>query len=156
MIKNVLYFTLKDLSFSRYLYFYLDFLVMWKTSLIRKIMLISIPVLIEYNIETFFLKNRTQNVVKKLFYDTFLKNQNWAYLCINCHPLGRLYSSARMRIVGRKNLTIFKVCHYSRFYVMISSSFWKIKTKNLNSDPRILIFFLLETTSPAAHWLSKH
>ena len=110
MIKNVLYFTLKDLSFSRYLYFYLDFLVMWKTSLIRKIMLISIPVLIEHNIETFFLKNRTQTVVKKLFYDTFLKNQNWAYLWINCRPLGRLYSSARIRIVGRKNLIIFKGC----------------------------------------------
>ena len=33
--------------------------------------------------ETFFLKNHTQNVVKKLFPDSFLKNQNWAYLWID-------------------------------------------------------------------------
>ena len=30
-----------------------------------------------------FLKNHTQNVVKILFSDPFLKNQNWAYLWIN-------------------------------------------------------------------------
>ena len=33
--------------------------------------------------ETFLLKNHTQNVVEKLFPDPFLKNQNWACLCIN-------------------------------------------------------------------------
>ena len=32
--------------------------------------------LIEYNMKTFFLKNNTQNVVEKLFPDTFLKNEN--------------------------------------------------------------------------------
>ena len=48
--------------------------------------------------------------------------------------------------VGRKNITIFKVCHYFRFYMMISSSFRKIE--NLNSDPSTLIFSALETTSP--------
>ena len=32
--------------------------------------------LIEYNIETFFLKNHTQNVMEKLFPDAFLKYQN--------------------------------------------------------------------------------
>ena len=31
----------------------------------------------------------------------------------------------------------------------------EIETKNLNADPRILIFLVLETTSQAAHWLSK-
>ena len=30
-------------------------------------------------IEIFFLKSYTQNVVKKLFPDPFLKSQNWAY-----------------------------------------------------------------------------
>ena len=39
--------------------------------------------LIEYNMRTFFLKNHTQNVVKKLFPDPFLKNRNWVYLWIN-------------------------------------------------------------------------
>ena len=34
--------------------------------------------------------------------------------------------------------------------MMISSSFWKIE--NLNLDPCILSFFVLETTSPAAYW----
>ena len=48
-------------------------------------------------------------------------------------------------IVGWKNLTIFKGCHYSQFYIMISSSFRKIETKDLNSDPRILIFLVLGT-----------
>ena len=33
--------------------------------------------------ETFFLKNNTQNVVDKLVPDPFLKNLNWAYLWIN-------------------------------------------------------------------------
>ena len=58
--------------------------------------------------------------------------------------------------VGRKNLTIFKDCHYSRFYIMICLSFRKIETKNLNLDPFILPFLVLGTISPAAHCLSKH
>ena len=33
--------------------------------------------------ETFFLKNRIQNDVKKLFPEPFLKSQNLAYLWIN-------------------------------------------------------------------------
>ena len=32
--------------------------------------------LIEYKCDTFFLKNHTQNMVKKLFPDPFLKKQN--------------------------------------------------------------------------------
>ena len=32
--------------------------------------------LIDYNMKTFFLKNNTQNVVEKLYSDTFLKNEN--------------------------------------------------------------------------------
>ena len=32
--------------------------------------------LLEYNKRNVFLKNHTQNVVEKLFPDTFLKNQN--------------------------------------------------------------------------------
>ena len=59
-------------------------------------------------------------------------------------------------IVGRKNLTIFKGCHYSRSYMIIFSSFQKIETKNLNSDPRILILLVLGTTSPAAYKLSEN
>ena len=59
-------------------------------------------------------------------------------------------------IVGGKNLTIFKGCHYSRSYMIISSSFRKIETKNLNSDPRILILLILGTTSLAAYKLSEH
>ena len=41
MMKNAFYFTLKLYSFSRYLNFCLDFLVMYKNGLIRKIRLIS-------------------------------------------------------------------------------------------------------------------
>ena len=39
--------------------------------------------LIEYNMRNFFLKNHTQNVAKKLFPESFLKNQNWVYLWID-------------------------------------------------------------------------
>ena len=38
--------------------------------------------LIEYNLRNIFLE-KSQNVVEKLFPDTFLENQNWAYLWIN-------------------------------------------------------------------------
>ena len=49
--------------------------------------------------------------------------------------LGTFIAPHVWEIVGRKNLTIFKGCHYSRFHIMIPLSFWKIETKNLNSDP---------------------
>ena len=39
--------------------------------------------LIEYNMRNFFLKNHTQNVVERLFPESFLKNQNWVYLWID-------------------------------------------------------------------------
>ena len=39
--------------------------------------------LIEYNIRNIFVKNYTQNVEAKLFPDSFVKNQNSAYLWIN-------------------------------------------------------------------------
>ena len=58
-------------------------------------------------------------------------------------------------IVGTKSLTIFKGYHYSRFFIMISSSYCTTETNNLNSDPVIPISLVLGTTSPAAHWLSK-
>ena len=48
-------------------------------------------------------------------------------------------------IVCRKNLTTFNGCHCSQLYIMISLSFRKIETKNLNSDPHILIFLVLGT-----------
>ena len=60
-------------------------------------------------------------------------------------PQGSLTASHVWEIVCRQNLTIFKGCHYSRFYITISLSFQKIETKNLNSDPCILIFLVLGT-----------
>ena len=68
-------------------------------------------------------------------------------------PQGGFIAPHVSEIVGRKNLTIFKGCHYSRLYLMISLSlsFRKIETKNLNSDPRILILLGLGTTSLAPH-----
>ena len=66
-------------------------------------------------------------------------------------PQGGFIAPHVWEIVGRKNLTIFKGCDYSRFYVMISLSFYKIETKNINSDLRILIFLVQVTIRPAAH-----
>ena len=60
-------------------------------------------------------------------------------------PQGVFIAPHVWEIVGRQNFTIFKVCHYSQFYITISLSFRKIETKNLNSDSRILIFLLLGT-----------
>ena len=41
--------------------------------------------LVEYDMRNIFLKNRTQNLLEKLFPGSYLKNQNqnWAYLWIN-------------------------------------------------------------------------
>ena len=39
--------------------------------------------LIEYNMRNIFLKDRTQNVVDKLFSESFLKYENLAYLWIS-------------------------------------------------------------------------
>ena len=102
----------------RYLHFCPDFLVMQKNGLIRKLSLISkfmtsqsgqqinamhvLPnisrskghqtmkfgQLIEYN-RIFLLENHTHNVVQKLVPDYFLKNQNWAYLCLYCMSKSR-------------------------------------------------------------------
>ena len=60
-------------------------------------------------------------------------------------PQGEFIALHIWEIVHRKNLTIFKGCHYSRFYIMIPLSFRKIETRNLNSDPPILIFLVLGT-----------
>ena len=50
-------------------------------------------------------------------------------------PQGGFIAPHVWEIVCRKNLTIFKGYHYSRFYIMISLSFWKMETKNLNLNP---------------------
>ena len=66
-------------------------------------------------------------------------------------PQGGFIAPHIQKKVCRKNFAIFKGCHYSRFCIMISLSLGKIETKNLNSDPLILIFLVLGTTSSAAH-----
>ena len=106
MLKNAFYFTFKVISFSRYLNFCLDFLVMYKNGLIRKIRLISkfmtsqprkettaihiLPYisgskdnqtmkfgqLIKSNMRNIFLETSYPNMVRKLVPDPFLKNQN--------------------------------------------------------------------------------
>ena len=57
-------------------------------------------------------------------------------------PQGGFIYPARMRNSRQKK----SHCHYSRFY-MFSLSFRKIETKNLNSDPHILILVVLGITS---------
>ena len=71
-------------------------------------------------------------------------------------PHGGFIAPHVREIVGRKNLTIFKGCHYSRSYMMISSNFRKANTKNLKSDLCILNVLVLGTTLSAAYRLSKH
>ena len=45
-------------------------------------------------------------------------------------PQGGFMTPHVWEIVCRKNLAIFKDCHYSRLYMMISLSFQKIEKKN--------------------------
>ena len=70
------------------------------------------------------------------------KNVMEIYLCKNsvllsiqgdliiAAPQGGFIAQYILEIVGRKNLTIFKGCYYSWFYMMISLSFRKIETHN--------------------------
>ena len=65
------------------------------------------------SIETFFLRNHTQNVVGKLFPDPFGKNQNRAYLWINslkCNAVNFCLSSGGItKNIKTKGLT---TCFY--------------------------------------------
>ena len=45
-------------------------------------------------------------------------------------PQGGFIALHVWEIVGRKNLTVFKGCHCSQLYIIISLSFQKIETKN--------------------------
>ena len=47
----------------------------------------------------------------------------------------------------RKNLTIFYGCHFAQCRILISSSFWKTKTKNFNPDPCFFNLVKLGTSS---------
>ena len=99
-------YTLKARFVLKIFNFCLEFFVMQKNGLIRKIRIISKFMavnkelkyvywpnlkkqgqsgneIIEYNWQTFLLKNHTENVAEKLFPGPLLKNQNWAYLWIN-------------------------------------------------------------------------
>ena len=81
----------------------------------------------------------------------YINNVSSLKLFLIAAPQGGFIAPHVLEIVGRKSLTIFKGCNYSQLHIMISLSFWKIETKNLNSDPRILIFLVVGTTSPAVH-----
>ena len=50
--------------------------------------------LIHYNMRIIFLENYTQNVMKKLFPDPFLQNQNWKDLRINSLYFYSVYFTA--------------------------------------------------------------
>ena len=106
----------------------------------------------------FSIMNNSEKIFKKNYWQVFIVT----YLLNKCnhHYAKTQFITVTQcgfiaphvwEIVCTKNITIFKGCHYSRFYIMISLNFQKMETKNLNSDPRILIFLVLRTTSPAAY-----
>ena len=92
------------------------------------------------------------NYTEKKFWGNKIRQKfghiNWT---LTAAPQGCFIAPYVWEIVSRKNLTIFKGCYSSRFYIMISLSFRKIETKNLNLEPRILILLVLGTASLAAH-----
>ena len=72
--------------------------------------------LIKYNMRNNSFKKSYKNVIEKLFPGPFLKNQKWAYLCIN-------------------NLKFYKVC----FYCMPSSGLSKYMETKLKTTRLYLI-----------------
>ena len=104
----------------------------------------SCPFLIHNEINATLLKPKGHNYFNLLI-------QTSTNLLLIASPQGSFIAPHAWEIVGRKNLTIFKVCLYSLFHIMISSSFWKMETGNLISDRGILIFLVLGTRSLAAH-----
>ena len=77
------------------------------------------------------------------------------YLCDVAELLlNRFIARTYEKYEVRNDLTIFKGCHFARCYILISSSFRKIKTKNFRSNP---CFFKLAKmgTSPVEIYLLK-
>ena len=137
---------------------------LWRKSVFSKVAGCRSPTLLKWTTSQIFFKdfaNIISSLLSKLlrfrnnyFHRTILAASNdWPFIAA---PQGGFIAPHVWEIAGRKNLAIFKGCHYSWFYMMISWSFQKIETKNLNSEPCILNFLVLGTKSPAAYWLSKH
>ena len=77
----------------------------------------------------------------------------YMFICIQtfgvlfCRPSGRFYGPVRMRqSEARKDLTN-DICHFARCHILISSSFWKIKTRNFNPNPCFFSLAKLGTSS---------
>ena len=69
---------------------------------------IEFKIFIEVNIEMFFLKNHTQNVMEKLVPDPFIKNSNWAHLWIDSQKFHQVsFYRSLLKYIKTKMLTIY-------------------------------------------------
>ena len=66
----------------------------------------------------------------------------------------RVKASYAQEMEVRKNLTIFNVCQFPQFFILISQSSQKIELKNSNSDPCFFNLLKLGTISLAVHFLN--
>ena len=66
---------------------------------------------------------------KMISYRVFHELLRSVIFSLTAAPHGGFVAPHGWEIVGAKNLTIFKGCNYSRFYMKIASSFQKIETK---------------------------
>ena len=90
--------------------------------------------LIKQHEKHFFMKNDTQNVVRKLLPGSFLKNQNWIYLWINNL---KIYFYCRTSWGASKYDEIKAAWFYKAFYIKL---FYKKTQKGLElvSRPHFL------------------
>ena len=103
--------------------------------------------------KTFFLENHAQNVLEKLVQDTFIQNENWAYLwisslkcytiCFSCMSKDAPVSSKKfldIQATTECRFTLKRVCNMIRtnslelvFLTHFLHSFWRKLFPTLNS-----------------------
>ena len=122
-------------------------------NIINKIAGVTIFCLEWYSFMQNFIENESFTFWALLFMamklkSCFKKNYSYFLLKVLTHklrffiafPQGDFIAPHIWETVGRKNLIIFKGCHYSQFYMMISSGFCKNRDNEFKLGPMHLNF----------------
>ena len=97
------------------------------------------------------MKNHRQNLVEKLFPDTFLKHQNWACLWINNPKFYMLFVSIIFQLKGYRN--VLKLSRRSLAFTWCKAFFnkqkeeliWNYSAQFLKKDVFLIFFYWLNT-----------
>ena len=108
----------------------------------------------EYKMKNIFPKNHTQKVVEKLFSNTFIQNQNWAYLSIDKSEMLESLVLKYVRVEVYQKM--FKLRYWKLAFILYKA-FLKNKKRSRTSLPASFSDWLLK--SNIAHvmfyWLIK-